>query len=154
MTKTGRNTRRATKTQLDRREVEYVVLHATEMVRFGRDGGENRHIQNGQNLRVKMLLLSIRIPKIRFFIIYGRQLGFPTFFSPWLHRPCCLSTWRVPNQVNRLASWPELTFRYLSQALKHAPNPRVKTPKTPILAKSRGEFTATSAKLVYLFCRG
>ena len=78
------------------------------------------------------MLLSIRIPKIRFFIIYVRQLGFPTFVSPWFHRQCCLSTRRVPNQVNRLASWPELTFRYLSKGSVEAqvPHPRVKTPKT------------------------
>ena len=35
------------KTQLDRREVEYVVLHATEMVRFGCDGVEKRHTRDG-----------------------------------------------------------------------------------------------------------
>mgnify|MGYP004107995949 CR=1 FL=1 len=50
-----------------------------------------------QNQRSIFLLLSFKFLKNRFFQRYDRQLGRPAFFSPWLYRPCYLSTRRVPN---------------------------------------------------------
>jgi len=66
-TKMGGNTRRATKTQLDRREVEYVVLHATEMVRFGCDGVEKRHTRDGPKPEVDFFAPQFQIPKKQVF---------------------------------------------------------------------------------------
>jgi len=50
------------------------------MVRFGRDGGENRHIQNGQNLRVESFAPQHPNPKNKVFHNLLTPTWFPDFF--------------------------------------------------------------------------
>jgi len=50
------------------------------MVRFGRDGGENRHIQNSQNLRVENFAPQHPNPKNQVFHNLRTPTWFPDFF--------------------------------------------------------------------------